>query len=231
MAVAYESAAADGSAFSETATVSITPSGSDRILIASVGWGTDSTGKTVSSVVFNGSENFTRIGGIDSSTGTDIAVDLWYLLNPTATTANVVATISAAPSAGTVLGVMAFSGAGGVSGLQTTEGIVSPDGQPSVTVTSAVGDMVIDALVCEDSGLIPGADQTERYEHVEVGATTLAGSTEAGASSVTMSYSDVGTFNKYVYAAVNITAAVAAPTNVYVPGTSQRNRRHSGRYL
>lgn len=59
---------------------------------------------------------------------------------------------------------------------------------PSVTVSGATGDMVVGCLYYDDSGTVtPGADQTERWDAGGLGAAG-AYSDEAGAASVTHSY-------------------------------------------
>src|SRR3990172_5408523 len=73
-------------------------SGANRSLVAEVIW-RDNTGvaaPTVSSVVFNTTENFTFRRRAQLVYGTDnyITVEIWTLDNPTNATANVVATLS-----------------------------------------------------------------------------------------------------------------------------------------
>src|SRR5207249_7430938 len=70
-----------------TTTFSVTVKPGDTML--SVVDGYRSLGKTISGVVFNGSESLTRSVGI---LGNTMGAEIWSLKNPTATTANVVIT-------------------------------------------------------------------------------------------------------------------------------------------
>lgn len=79
----------------------------NRCLLAFVGTGTGGTTPTVSSVVFNGSENFTSTGVVLSAGTRACRIEVFRLLNPTATTANVVATFSGS-AAGAGLGVCSY---------------------------------------------------------------------------------------------------------------------------
>lgn len=65
----------------------------NRVLLAFVGLA-DTSPPTINSVVFNGSENFTLVGTFSGGTR-PATIEVWRLVNPTATTANVVATFSA----------------------------------------------------------------------------------------------------------------------------------------
>src|SRR5439155_10646656 len=70
-----------------TTTFSVTVKPGDTVL--SVVDGYRAVGKTISTVVFNGSENLTRSAG---TLGNTMGAEVWSLKNPTATTANIVIT-------------------------------------------------------------------------------------------------------------------------------------------
>lgn len=77
-------------------TQSITVAAGDSLLVAVSFRDSGDTNQTVSSVVFNGSENLVKLGESNSTAGSTAArsTSLWGLLAPTATTANIVATFS-----------------------------------------------------------------------------------------------------------------------------------------
>lgn len=67
----------------------------DRILVAVVSWVFNGIVRTVSGVEFNGAEGFTQSANrSDIDAGVQFASEVWYLLNPTNATGNVVATLS-----------------------------------------------------------------------------------------------------------------------------------------
>src|SRR5204863_5558043 len=70
-----------------TTTFSVTVHPGDTVL--SVVDGYRAVGKTISSVVFNGSQNLTKSAG---TLGNPMGTEIWSLKNPTVTTANVVIT-------------------------------------------------------------------------------------------------------------------------------------------
>ena len=70
-----------------TTTFSVTVKPGDTVL--SVVDGYRAVGKTISTVVFNGSENLTKSAG---TLGNTMGAEIWSLKNPTATTANIVIT-------------------------------------------------------------------------------------------------------------------------------------------
>lgn len=71
---------------------------SNRIMICGITREEFGTNRSISSVVFNTSETMTSATGVTTADGNN-KVDIYYLLNPTATTANVVATFSGQVSA------------------------------------------------------------------------------------------------------------------------------------
>ena len=105
-------------------------SGTDRTLVAYVTWRDDTTtgdgAPSVSSVVFNTSENFTfRVRGQYLPFGdTYFTTEIWTLDNPSNATANIVATISHAPDANDWLSfvVSEYTGANNGIGTNTANG-------------------------------------------------------------------------------------------------------------
>ena len=224
--VVIEDASSSSGNFADTLTFSHVSQGSNRYLLCAVQW-TAGTPETVSSVTFNG----TALSSIDKVGGTAgfPTVELFGLVAPASTTADVVVTMSEAVDFVLIAGCVTFSGVNQTtptSGYLEQTGTISPDAQPSLTVTSATNDFVLNAL-CTDgdaSGTV-GSGQTSQWS---AGGSSSAGhaSTEAGASSVVMDYSALASFTEYAHAAINIKQATggggeATPRNLMLMGVGQ----------
>lgn len=114
-----------------------------------------------------------------------------------------------------VVGIYNFKGAKLplASSIQSESG---SSGDPSVNITSATGDIVVDAISEDRSGstsMAVGAGQTQKYntEVLTSGYNMLAcGSREAGAASVTMSWT-VTNGLPWVHIAINVPAGSPHP--------------------
>jgi len=176
---------------SSSVTIAHTTSGANRLMLVGVSITKDTGGgaPSVSSITYNGvplsfvgaratSDNFGRM-------------EIWGLAPPATGTNNVVVTFSAKPNAATV-GVTTFTGVDQSTPLGTFASATGDSTDASVDVSSAAGQLVFDTLVVEsvdDLDLVPGAGQTERWDLYRSKAANGGGSTEAGASTVTMSWS------------------------------------------
>lgn len=115
---------------------------------------------TISSVTWNTSESLTLIG---SGISAGLVRSLVYVLNnPTATTANVVVTWSAAPSGGAIVHVIGTTGCDTATGIRTVFERDDSDGTgPGLTVTdSQSGDLVIHAAVVFAGGIAFAVGET-----------------------------------------------------------------------
>lgn len=209
-AVAVEDASSANAAFADSLTFAHVSQGSDRYLLCAVHWTAASpTPETVSSVTFNGT-SLTSIEKVGGTAGFP-TVELFALVAPAVTTANVVVTMSVAVTFQLIAGCVTFSGVNQstpTSGYLEQTGTISPDGQPSLTVTSATDDMVLNALTTDGDGSVTvGGGQTTQWINLGSSAAAGHGSTEPGASSVTMSYSELASFTEYAHAAINIQQA------------------------
>lgn len=209
-AVAIEDTSSSSASFADTLTFSHVSQGANRYLVCAVQWTADSvTPETVSSVTFNGSA-LTSIDKIGGTAGFP-TVELLGLVAPASTTANVVVTLSAAVDFVLTAGCVTFSGVDQTtpnSGYQEQTGTVSPDGQPSLTVTSATDDYVLNALCTDgDSAVTVGAGQASAWINGGSSASAGSASTKAGATSVVMSYGDLANFTEYAHSALNIKAS------------------------
>lgn len=186
MAVAVDavSSAAGGSA--SNFSWAHTCSGSDRLLMLGIAW-YDSI-DTISSVTYN-SVAMTAVPSSSKSIG-QYTVVLYYLTNPASGSNTVAVTFS-----GGVFdfggGAISFTGADQTTPLGTAATASGTSTTPSVAVTSASGEIVLDTLIITHSGtLTVDGSQTQRWNSTGSGYTKYAGSTEGGAASTTMSWSN-----------------------------------------
>src|SRR5229473_2937496 len=187
----------------------------NRILI--VGVSNQNTSRPVSSVTYGGTP-LTRIGFQNG--GTSNRMELWSLTAPSAGTANVVVTFSG--SVDVVGGAVSFSGVNQAAPLGAFASAQGSNVSPSVTVPSAAGQVVIDALATNGDGssATVGAGQTQRWnlKTGNGGGNALgAGSTEPGASSVTMSWT-LGHAHAWSIGAVPLKPGAACGDGTTDPG-------------
>ncbi len=171
-------------------TWSHTCAGSDRLLLLFVAHYHSSN--TISSASYNGvSMTAVTNGAAVTGSGYLCFITTFYLVAP-ATGSN---TVSVTPSAGLFdFGACAISlsDVHQTVPLGTAANATGYDTTPTVTVSSATGELVVDGLVIMNSGtLTVGAGQTQRWNAPTANAfIRYAGSTESGAASTTMSWSN-----------------------------------------
>ncbi|HYD48088.1 MAG TPA: hypothetical protein VEB21_07070, partial [Terriglobales bacterium] len=222
--------AVDGTPTSGTATASstisfshTTGSGSNRLLLVGVSFECSGatcgspTNTSVTSVTF-GATPLAFVGRSFSSTR-DAAVEIWQLFNPPAsTTATITATLNQAFDA--VAGAVSFSGADQSQTLSLV-GATGNSSAPTVVVPSTSGALVFDTVSWDTSGAgaTAGAGQSERWDTMaDFGSGNAqirgAGSTEAGAASVTMSWT-APTADDWAIGAVSIAPATGNTTATF----------------
>lgn len=194
-------------------------SGSDQVLyVLTYSWNT-----TITCTATYGGAAMSKGGSLNPNS--IVRIEWFYLVNPTVGTANVVIT----PSSSTWIS----AGVYGITGVdydavgrnfavaQATGG----DLNPTITISSNVGDLVIDIVGNANSNVLltpfnVGAGQTKHYGQDNQANSDLksAGSTEAGAASVTMSWTltAVSGANGWAIGAFSIPAAGTATTTVRV---------------
>lgn len=197
-----------------TATWSHTvPTGSTRLLLVTIGiW--DPLGETsVSSVTYGGAA-LARVTGLTPPDSADAGlVDMWYRLAPAEGTANIVVTL-ADVHAILLTGAVDFTGVDQTTPFGTPATATGTAATITVNISSATGELVVDAVKSFRTGntaLSPGANQTEHVD-INSGATdSHAVSTEAGAATVTMSwtYTD-GTLTDYSWATAGVSLKPSA---------------------
>lgn len=158
MAIAFNSATStNGNASSYT--FSHTPSADNCILLVYVSYKNNTDVTT--SVVFNGTETLTRLtGGIYGSTQVG---STWYLMNPTATTANVVVTLSNSEKA--AIGAVTYTG---VQEINTTNHSTTTGQNSSPTdtiITDFADSWIINSLAVRsrNSVITDDVNYTLRY--------------------------------------------------------------------
>jgi hypothetical protein len=150
---------------------------------------------------------------IGRTVGTSYTHEWWYISAPTSGAANIVASING--------NVRIAAGARNVSGVDL-DGIFrnlnSASGSstaPSVNITSNVGDLVIDFVHTKVSSEVytVGAGQTSNFAQNSVATTDIhaAGSNEAGAASVTMSWT-LSVTGSWFISGISIPAVGTVPT-------------------
>jgi hypothetical protein len=209
----------------------VTSAGSDRILIVGVGVDQNqSCCRTVTGVTYGGVSMAVVPSGI-STNANRTRSELWYLVNPPTGTNNVVVTLSG--SADVRAGATSYTGVNQATPLGTAIGATGSSSTASVSgVSSAAGELVVDAAALESTSsyfTAPGAGQTSRYtSHGTDGGGSnnnvpIAGSSEPGAASVTMSWS-MEASKAWAIVAVPLKPASATLTSLTLPSwTPQPN--------
>jgi putative pyrroloquinoline-quinone-binding quinoprotein len=158
-----------------------TTSGTNRVLLVGVSW---VGSQTVSSVTYAGTA-MTSIGSVIN--GSNARAQLFYLVAP-ATGANTVQVTMSAAATEIVGGAVTFTGANQTTPVGTFASATGNSSAPSVTVTSNAGETVIDTVeVNSSTAMTAGGAQTQRWQ-MQPTNFRGAGSTEPGASTLTMSW-------------------------------------------
>src|SRR5204862_8009783 len=113
-----------------------------------VGVSSNNTTRTVSSVNYGGTA-LTRVG-YQNAPGTQNRIELWSLIAPSPGTANVVVTFSG--SVDSVGGAIVFSGVDQAAPLGTFASANRSNASPSVTVSSASGQVEVNSLATKRDG-------------------------------------------------------------------------------
>ncbi|MFW5857819.1 MAG: hypothetical protein ACOCX4_08075, partial [Planctomycetota bacterium] len=183
-----------------------TVSGTDRLLIVGV-----SSFDPVSSVSYNG-KPMTLLRADEERTG--VRSEIWYVVSPDTGTHNIDVVMTAAED--TVCGAVSFTGVDTGDPFNTPTGTTGRAWGGSVSVTSAADELVVDVIAFRggDGNVAAGGGQTEQYTGESgTGGWDIEGgcSTEAGAASVTMSWS-FSARDRYALTAVSIRPPPAGRT-------------------
>ena len=179
-----QSAATVGFLSSVTISSVAVGSGENRLLVVGVSYHEWSANNPVVNSVTFGGTNLTQLQKLVAG---QTIVEIWYLKAPANTTADVVVTMSAATYL--IAGATSWFGVDQTTTFGTVATANGSSTSPSVAVTSAVDELVHDTLAVNGAPTITvGAGQTQRWNLASGTNKSGAGSTEAGAASVTMSW-------------------------------------------
>lgn len=207
MAIAYDNAASVGGAsVASLTTAAWLISGSDRMLIAGVGVSAG-TPPTITAVKWGGSGGTALTARAQSGAQeTYMRVELWSLAAPTAASQTLYASFSGAADECCLGGIsytgVAQTGSFGTSATAHNNGVGN---NPTVNVTSAAGEIVVDAAYEITDALTVGAGQTQRVNQANTGDVTQLGMSEAaGAASVTMDWTHASTASAWEWVTISI---------------------------
>jgi hypothetical protein len=172
-----------GSGTGTTVNVTHTVSGNDRLMLVGISTLAD---EVVSSVVWDptgANQSLSLVTGCNQLAGVG---EIWiYQLVAPATGTSLTLGVTFAASASSVVGVTSFTGVDQTTPLGTCVVASGDPGPATVTVTSAPGELVFDT-VASDENVTADASQNVRWDLAT--PVFAGGSTKAGASSVTMSW-------------------------------------------
>lgn len=167
-------------------------------------------GETVTGITYSG-QSLTLLGA-RSNSGNHIRAEIWYLVAPPVGTGSV--TVNLSGRAQFVSGAVSFTGVLQTSPLgpffsnaSTGQGLTDP----TLTMTSATGEVALDVLSVEGGSQFPiaGAGQTEIWNAAFGGPITGASSTQPGAAGLTTSWSKAKK-GRWAIGATSIRPAVVA---------------------
>jgi hypothetical protein len=208
MAIAFDAVTTATGAGVSSVSTSHATSGSDRIALAVIAW-RHNTSTSVSAVTYN-SVSFTEVPG-SATNNSNFYVRFYYLVAP-ATGANTFqVTFGGATAFDIGCSILTFTGVDQSVPLGTAANAANFGTTPSVAVSAATDDLVVDAVCREHVGTFTvGAGQTQRVNTICPGGfIKVASSTEPGSTSVTMSWSDTNSGN-WAMAAVPLKPKAAA---------------------
>lgn len=185
MAIAYDTVSSVSGSGAGPFTLAHTCSGSDRVLCVAI-MIYDDLG-VPSSVTYNG----VAMTSIGSSSNGQFTVYQYYLIAPATGSNNISVSVTDSVFEIGLVGI-SLTGADQTVAIGTQGTASATDTTPTVNVSSAADELVLDALIINHSGTLSvGAGQTERVNAIGSGGfTKYAASTEGGAGTTTMSWSN-----------------------------------------
>ncbi len=218
MAIVQDDTSSANGAGADTLSWAHTCTGSDLMLFVGFG-GTDIDEGEVTGVTYNSvamTKVWDRTQNTYNSTG-------WYLANP-ATGSNTVIVTMVNTNTRYMGGAISFTGVDQSTPVDTaTEGATNFGTTVTIDVSSATDDLVIDGVVSGDQDPIVGAGQIEKIAEMKFGS-YYSMSTEAGAATVTMSWSGGGS-TTWSMGGVSINPAAAGGATTVPQSTSYKLSR------
>lgn len=176
-----------------------------------VGTGSSASGTVPSGVTWNGVA-MTSIQSLTDPNFGNVTVSQWGLINPA--TGNIVVSIS--PAQDLVVGSISMTGVDQTTLVTGTHKGTASGTTTAVskTITSAAGEMCVDVInwdtFTDTITASVGAGQTQRWQNFQAGGNThTAGSTEAGAASVAMTWTLSAAVDAWVSAACSVNPSAA----------------------
>jgi hypothetical protein len=191
----------------------VVAAGTDCLVVRIGGW----LNAGQASGVTYGGVAMTNVGRANNATGNDHG-EIWRLLAPTSGTANVVATLSVSVD-GHLINATNLSSVDQTTPTGTFASATGSTGNPSVAAAGATGDLVLDAMGADASTggtNVVGAGQTSQQSGTRNGE-FAAFSSEAGAASVTMSWTR-STNSTWAIGAVAFLQSGGAPADSFPAG-------------
>jgi len=175
---------------------------------------------TVTSVKFNTTESFTKQGsgyGGSGGTGQPCRIEIWYLTNPTATTASVIADFASGINEST-LTVYRLSGADAADLINGEDGDTGNGFAPAMSITTDVDSCFLIGGICSEAEITGyGTGQTEDGNYDDQSYENSNASSEAGGTAGAQAHSyDMSGGNPYAQMVVAIN-----------PGSSSTNTNSS----
>ncbi len=165
-----------------------TGAGADRLMIVGVSLLNNDL-ETVNSVTYNGI-GLTFVG--EATQSNDSRVEIWSLLNPPPTTANVVVTFNEQVQLGAGVGVITFTGVNQVSPYGLFQSNTGESSTASAIVIASAGETIIGVMAAErqDSNpvVVGGTEQWSFKTQPGVNRTAGAGATFPGSASVNLTW-------------------------------------------
>lgn len=176
-------------------------SGEDRLMLVGVCTRPDNY-ETVSYITYNG-RSLSRIG--TARKDDDARIEIWELVAPDTGVLGLKMEFSEAVGKGAVVSVVTFTGVDQTTPHGNFVSATGDSGGASVTLPSAVGELVFDTMSLKKHGSAAGAGQSEQWNMLEAECRG-GGSTEPGSANVTMSWTHSGN-EKWAIGAVSLKPA------------------------
>ncbi len=196
-----------GTSISTLDITSVVSQGANRVIfcnIAHLG-----TSISVSSVTFDpGGANEKAFSSVGNAANAEHKTEIFKVVAPAAVTATVRVTMSGTADE-LVAGTLMMSGVDQTTPNDTAATAAGINSPMTVDVSSETGDLVIDSAIANTTSITVGGSQTQRW-NISPSTDSGAASTEAGAATVTMSWTFGGGPLRWATIGVNINAAAAA---------------------
>lgn len=205
---------------SNTATITAfaVGSGSNRLLVVGVSYFDPTPVSTVSTVVFNGTDNLTLLDtNSKPAFSGEQHVELWYKKNPTNATGNIVVTMTGVVDE-LVAGAASFNGVDQSSTFGTVvKNADTGTTLPTVTVTANANALVMDVVEGGDIGSGPVSTGTQLWNIANATSNSRGLSQyKTGAASVVMNWT-TNTLGEWVNMGVALNGAAAVVSNPLTP--------------